>query len=256
MTRRQVAILRKVLSKTSLLVGQPVSDNYRNLGLGTDQISALLPKQATVLKWPALYWDGIFPFLGYVHIRPRQTINAPITTYHDLRLLVSAQRGYSVDETLKFLAGYKIPSDGIAFVLQQASRYLGDREAQCDVRIMDYLRHPGVEPHAFHVVNHPTRFVLERIAGDVHQLLGLAYSDLGDDEWEPLGDTQAPIEPDVLHCRGLDGHPHEDWTVCGRSWSRAEITQAHLKWYAVNQQAIATGVAEHHDRLTALGLGP
>jgi hypothetical protein len=253
MTRRQVALLRHVLPKASLLVGQPVSNNYRNLALGTDQISALLPKQARVVKWPALYWDGIFPFIAYVHIRPRQTIDAPITVYHDLRLIASAHRGYSADEALKFLADYKVPDDGIDFVLRQASRFLGDREEQCDVRIMDYLQDPDIEPHAFYVVNHPRRFVLERIASEVHQLLGLVYGP-GSDEWEPLGDTRAPIELDVLRCRGLVGNPHEDWIISGRSWSRDEIVRSHLDWYAVHQEAVVAGVSEHSSRLTALGL--
>jgi hypothetical protein len=254
MTTRQVALFRRVLPKVSLLIGQEVRSGYRGLALGTDQISALLPKRAMVIKWPALYWDGIFPFVSYVHIRPRQSIDAPITTYHDLRLLVSAHRGRSVDETVKFLAHYEIPSDGLDFVLLQASRFLADREERCDIHMMDYLRRPDIEARAFHVVNHPMRFVLERVASDVHKLLGLAYSGLKADEWEPLGDNRAPVESAVLRRRSLEGNIHEDWIVSGRSWSQAEIARAHLGWYAVNKEAVAVGVAEHRNRLIALEL--
>jgi hypothetical protein len=254
MTRRQVALFRRVLPKASLLIGQAVKSDYRGFALGTDQISALLPKQAIGMTWPALYWDGIFPFISYVHIRPRHAINAPITTYHDLRLLVSAHRGRSIDETLEFMAHYEIPSDGLDFVLRHASRFLGEREERCDIRMMDYIRQPDVEARAFYVVNHPRRFVLERVAREIHELLGVAYSGLEADDWEPLGYTRAPVESAVLRKRRLEGNAHEDWIIAGRSWSQAEIVRAHLGWYAVNREAVAVGVAEHHDRLTALEL--
>ena len=92
-TRRELHLIEKLLPRVDVLIAQPVSDGYRGMGLGTNELRARLRPDARVVRWPVAYFEGLYPFQVYVNrLGSAVGASAPITDYHDLRLLFAAWR--------------------------------------------------------------------------------------------------------------------------------------------------------------------
>ena len=254
LTPDEVGRLRRLLARTGLLVGQPIKNGYRGLGLGLDELTAFLPADARVVRWSPLYWDALFPFFVNVHPTPRMSTVTPIIGQHDLRLLVAAHRRYGEHDAVALLEQAAVPRTGVLYVHDQAHSRLRDRESTCDVAMLSFLTAAENEARAFHTFNHPRRFVLGALAAQVHSCLGL--EDFADDPRgpEPLGAIRAPVEEPVLRVRGLHGEARQDWIVDGQLRERGELVRAHLAWYAQHQEVVAAGLTEHAERLRQLEL--
>ena len=62
LTAADVVDLHELLSRADLLIGQPTSDDYRGLPVGTRQLRAVLPAGARVALVPSLRYAGLHPF--------------------------------------------------------------------------------------------------------------------------------------------------------------------------------------------------
>ena len=97
--------LEQLIAGASLIVAQPVRPGYRGMGLGTDEVTAAAPSGCRVIRFPVLYYQGLFPFQAFVHHggdNGRSHVSAPVTgRHHDLRLLGCAAQGMDRDATME-----------------------------------------------------------------------------------------------------------------------------------------------------------
>lgn len=247
-TPSEVRVLRRLLARTELLLGQPVAPGYRGLGLGIDELGARTPPDARTIRWPSLFSEGLFPYSVYVHPTPRVHVPAPIVEYHDVRFLACAVAGLSGAAARALLDAYVPPPGAFATLNREMLERYGGIDDYCDVKVLERIRER--EAAAFWTINHPARFVLEEIVRQVHALVGLRYVPVAGPE--PLADVVAPIEADVLGDR--PGPPRPDWVVRGRTIPREELLDAHLAWYATRPDVVAAGADEHAGRRALLGL--
>ncbi len=236
-----------MLPGAAALVTQPIRDEYRISGCGSEQLAARLGPHGRVVTVPVVYDTSAFPYQASVHGADGLAVDAPLTDYHDLRVLVAAERGLDLDATLEWW-----PTPTATMVRSNAERSraeLARREATLDVGVSDRLDGP-----VMHTLNHPTNAVLVLLAARVLAVLGLP-GQLDRPEREFLGARRAPVEAAVVAALGW---PEEAvrpaWQVEGRELSASEVVEAQLCLYAERPDLLADFRQRHRDRLALLGL--
>jgi Polysaccharide biosynthesis enzyme WcbI len=256
LTAEDLPHLHRVLSRTSVLVAQPVRDGYRGMPLGTDQLAAHLPAGATTVRIPVLYDSSLFPWMVTVRHPARPDEDPPVVPYHDLRTLAEAATELDGGPRAPGVpAAVRLPlaPERIRQLAQASLDRMRERErAHRTLPVADRLA--GLAVPAFHTINHPANEVLALLASGVRTHLGADASVVAPGR-TLLGDVLAPLEPQVLAALEVNGASRQDWTVGGEPVSDAQVRAAHLDWYRANPEAVRAGVERHGQLLADLGLG-
>jgi len=247
--------LQTIIRASSLIIAQPIKDDYRGLPIGTNQIAALAPRDCIVLRFQAMHYDALYPFQFNVLGDDRLGISAPLTAYHDLRTLSAAARGFSTNSAMHWLSHLRPSQHALRTVADHAGALIRTRDSTTDIRLFDSIvARPGAGPPSFFTVNHPSRLVLQRIADSIHEILGLTAATNEVDGRQPLGQYRTPIEQCVIDALGLSLEPTHDWVIDGRRVSTAHIVRRHLAWYRRRPDVVRAALDAHADRIATFGL--
>ncbi len=230
--------LQHLLSRTAVLVVQPVKDGYHGLPLGTREVVSLSPGR--VVSVPVLRHHLLHPHQVLVSVEGAG--DPPVVPYHDLRTLVLA-----AGETLPPASSGALREIGAASVRELVRR----EDLHGTLRVSDLLVAAGTR--ATHTVNHPGNDVLVGLARRVQDALG--HPETAHDPGRTLlGEVIAPLEPDVLRANGFDeDDARPDWIVRGDRVTVAEVEATQLRWYADNPEVVTTGLDRHRATLELLG---
>ena len=251
LTEADLPALTALLARTRYLITQPVRPDYRDLPLGTAQVSDQLPPGAAVLRWPVLRYSGLLPFQAIIRDPLDPGADPPGVPYHDLRTLASAATGvdrFDVD----------LDPAAILDVARDSRAELGRRETRdCDVGISDLLDPAAAGDWA--TINHPGNRVL---IGLVERILaGLFLSGQVQDPGRVLlGEVVSPADPRVA--RTLEVRPGDQrrtavdgsWRVGSQEVPAQQIHRLQWAWYADRPQLIRAGFERHAATLARLGL--
>jgi hypothetical protein len=244
LTAADLPHLHRLLTRCTMLVSQPVRDGYRDLPLGTAELTARLPGGARVVRVPVVRYTGLHPYAAIVRHPDDMALVPPVVAYHDLRTLAAA-------------AGRPPAGPPGADVVREIARSsvaeLARRERATDVGVSDLLL--GLGAAAAHTLNHPGNPVLIALARRVQEALGLPV-DAAEPGRDLLGGVRAPLSAEVVAALGLDDAPRPDWSVDGTRVDDATVRGAQLAWYATHPQWVAAGLDRHRERMELLGLGP
>lgn len=227
--------LRALLCRTTLLLSQPVRDDYRGLPLGTAQVAALLAPGGTTVRWPVVRYAGLHPWQAIV--RAADGAQPPVVPYHDLRTLTGCA---------------PVGADLVAAARHSRDALAARERRDTDVAVSDLLE--GLGAAVVHTLNHPGNALLIALARRVQAAVG-AVEDAADPGRELLGGVRAPLEPEVLDALGLDpsaARPH--WVVGGEPLDAEVVRRAQAAWYAERPDVVAAGRTRHAERLPVLGL--
>ncbi|WP_157531109.1 WcbI family polysaccharide biosynthesis putative acetyltransferase [Mycobacterium sp. IS-1496] len=246
--RSDLRHLDDLLTQTAVLICQPVRDDYRDLPLGTAQLTERLPKAAKVLRWPVIRYAGLYPFQVIVRHPADRSVTPPPVPYHDLRTIVAARDHRSSDEPWDV----DVSAAQLRAVADASRDELARRErAHTDVGVSDVL--PGQGADAAHTINHPGNGVLTELARRIlcHQNVTLSL--------EPpartlLGSIRAPLEHRVLTALGIDAASRSNWEEGQRIWTPQEVHAIQMRWYAAHPDYIALALERHAATLDLLGL--
>lgn len=227
---------KAVLSRTDILISQPVRDDYRGLPCGVDQLATLLPTSARVVKVPVLRFSALNPY--YAIVRP---LDPPVVPYHDLRTVAAVAGIPQINE----------PDWRGCFdhnVLQMAQR----EKAHGTVVMSDWLETVPV----WHTLNHPDNATLQTLGNRVLAALNLSDGEHGaaraPEDREMLGHLRTPILPEAASALGCDV-VREAWTQGGEVLPDDVISQAHREFYATNPELVTNAVNRHGDLLSLSG---
>ncbi len=252
LTEADLPALTTLLSRTRYLVTQPVRPDYRDLPLGTAQVSAQLPPGATVLRWPVLRYSGLLPFQAIIRDPLDPGSDPPGVPYHDLRTLASAATGidrFDVD----------LDPAAIRDIAHDSRAELGRRETRdCDVGISDLL--DPAQAGDWATINHPGNRVLIGLVERILAAVSLS-GQVRDPGRVLLGEVVSPADPRVettmdvrrpgdARRAALDG----SWRVGPQAVSAQEIHRLQRDWYADRPQLIRAGFDRHAATLARLGL--
>lgn len=233
--------LRRTLAHACVLLSQPVRPDYRDLPLGTAQVTAALPSGAQTVLFPVMRYAGLFPFQAIV----RSPVgDPPVVPYHDLRTLVQSVTGTAPARAASASA-YRA-------VAEQSLEELRSRERRHGlVPVSDLLPRAGAD--AAHTVNHPGNTVLRGLAERVLERLGRTAA-VPDPGRTLLDAVHAPLAADVLEALGIDAEPREHWVLAGRTVPDEVVRDRQLQWYGAHPEVAAAGLERHAATLRLLAL--
>ncbi|WP_159083706.1 WcbI family polysaccharide biosynthesis putative acetyltransferase [Nocardioides terrigena] len=249
-TRSQLRPLMDVVRRTDVFITQPIRDNLRGMPIGTAQVAHYLPSRARTITFPSMYFDGFHPYQVTVHA-PGADLStaAPLTDYHDLRLMHAAAENWDARTTQAWLDGHSADEAYVRAVYSGSMQTLEDREEPLDTKVT-----PGIREHggrSFFTLNHPSNLIVGGVAAQVLTSLGLS-TEMDPPRREYLDSLQAPVDSSVLAALRLpDFGGTSDWRVRGQQVDQPRITQTHLAWYTEHPQILESGLAKHLDRMTA-----
>ncbi len=239
-----------VLPRTSVLVSQPIRDEYAVAGCGTRQLAALLPADARLVTFPVVYDSSAFPFQVRGYRGDGSRIAAPLTDYHDLRAMVAAERGLGVEQAVAWW-----PAPTAEMVLANAARSTAElrrRERTLDVRVTDLL--VSTEP-PMHTLSHPTNATLAGIAGRILTALDLPGGDVVIPAREFLGAIRTPLDPAVATALGYAPQScRSEWLIDKQTVPLAQLLDVQLDFYAGHPDVVADARVRFADRLALLEL--
>jgi hypothetical protein len=232
--------LDRLLDSASLVVTQPIRDDYRGLPVGTRQLASRLTRGARLVVVPAVRHRSLHPAQVVVRHPDMPIEDPPIVAYHDLRTIAEA-------------LGYERPElrpATVAAIARESTAELRSREERNDaVRISDVFDRPRFP--LMRTLNHPGNAVWAELARRVRDRVGLddAVTDPGR---ELLWSVVSPREDVVIETWGLDDAPDPRWSVDGRSVHDDEVREAHLRWYAGHPELLRLAADRHARALDEL----
>lgn len=238
----------ELISRTDVLVTQPIRDDYRGLPVGTRQLRELLPRGARHVVVPVLRFDGLMPYQAIIRNPADTSENPPVVPYHDLRILAAAARGLDAP------AQVAPPPEALRRAAAMSVAHMRVREqAHAAVTVSDYLETAPV----WHTVNHPDNATLVHLASQALAELGMGGEPQAPD-YEMLGGLDAPVDADAADALGVAPH-----AIAGRDGWRDrvaggidadEITTAQLAYYRERPALVEHGLERHAERIANLGL--
>lgn len=247
--RSDLGPLRDLLGRAAVLLCQPIRAGYRDLPVGTDELAAEMSSTARVIRWPVIRYAGLHPFQAIVRHPADMSVVPPVVPYHDLRTVVAARDGKSIDDE------WDVEVDAAAFVaVAEASQAeLARRERlACDVGVSDALPRNGAG--AAHTINHPGNGVLTELGRRVLVALDVAR-EIPEPESTLLGSVIAPLDRRVLSARGIVAPDRLTWLSHGTEFAPDDVHRAQLQWYRENPDYVGLAMARHAQTLDLLGLG-
>lgn len=234
-----------LISRTDVLVTQPIRDDYRSLPVGTSQLIARLPRGAVHVVVPVLRFDALMPYQAIIRDPDDPSLNPPVVPYHDLRILAAAARG--LDAAVDADPGPAALRRAAAMSVDQ----IRSRERRhAAVTVSDYLETTPL----WHTVNHPDNATLQVLAERILVQLGMK-PDVEAPDYEMLDELDAPVEPDSAAALGAGVTGRTQWTRgSGEVIPGDEIAARQLEFYRRRPRLVAHGLTRHADRLTNLGL--
>ncbi|HEX4114941.1 MAG TPA: WcbI family polysaccharide biosynthesis putative acetyltransferase [Solirubrobacteraceae bacterium] len=236
--------LHSAVADSALVILQRIDDNYRNgLGVGTGMLAGIAGN-ATVIRWPSVYWAGYFPDLFYFRGPDGQVVVDGPFDYHDRTILEAYTDGIDVAGTCRLLEDANRPSNAQEWA-EHATAELDDRGRDCNIQVSKFIESSFRDELLFFTMNHPTNRMLGFIAQEITELLGIpGEADRRQISNEILGPTFYPLHPN--HVRALELKFGTDLTVCGTpfkirgaTYTSSEAVQAFFTYYLEHPPLVA-----------------
>ncbi|WP_141494833.1 WcbI family polysaccharide biosynthesis putative acetyltransferase [Kytococcus schroeteri] len=239
LTAEDLPHLDRLLARTTVVVTQPVRDDYRDLPLGTAQVVARAARGAQHVMAPIVRYRGLHPQQRLV--RGPGLPDPPLVPYHHTGAVARA-------------AGLADPLPGADAVRAVAQASLAElrrrQEAAGAVPVDDLL--VGAGARATNTINHPGNPVLMGLAQRVAERVGAGA--VPDPGRELLRSVFAPVTAATLDALGLEGEPRDDWLVDGRAVPDEEVVATQAAWLRANPRVLAACARAVRDDLLLAGV--
>lgn len=235
--------LGRLLDRASVLVAQPVRDDFHDLPVGTAQVAARAAG-ARLVRIPVVRYVGLHPWT--VLVRTPWMGDPPLVPYHDLRTILRAHRGGTAPTGHRRPEGYRAVARGSLAELRRRE------QTHATLRASDLVEAAG--ERAALTANHPGNAVLVPLAGRVLEACG-APGPARDPGRVLLSSVEAPRRREILDALGLDVATARDtWRVGDREVGEDEVAAAQLGWYAERRPVLDAALRRFAPAIEALGL--
>lgn len=243
-----VSTIHDLVRNAALIVAQPVRENYRDMPLGTSQVLRG-SSAAHEVTFAPLYYEGLHPYLAYVHASGALGTPAPRTGgYHDLRWIAfaaSGARSYG-----EWWARNRPSDEALVENARCSLKELTRREENVDARVSADITALGTT--SFWTLNHPSNALLGKVVDFVVSSVGLSPDQTRGPE--RLGSLRAPVHGEVRTALGFAWVPNSSSWGGRRSVSDAGVRGAHLNYYEQSPDVLRVALMEHDEKLTRLGM--
>lgn len=250
-----IPALHDAIASASLVVPQLVDENYRDgIGLGTETLASLAV-DATVVRWPNLYWGGYFPDLGYLRDHEGKPILDGPEHYHDRVVLNAFAEGISAANACELLSDPSVRSSAPS-AAAAATGELRRREELCDVKVASFIEDKYRSDLLFFTINHPSNSMLGYLGERILERAGVEgnidYSKIRARRWprrrhEILGETFFPLH--ASHARALGLEIRNElvagrgrYRIRGRTLKPIDVVQAYFDYYKAHPDVVRQNV--------------
>lgn len=235
--------LNRALAQATMLVSQPIQDDYHGLPIGTRNLVAGLRAGTPAVIMPVIRFSGLYP--THVIIRPplEPGLAPPIVAYHDLRTLMeAADRLYGRPTSRQVVTPAVVRAVG-----ERSLEELRSREARHGaVTVSDLFARPTFDQ--MRTINHPGNSVWVALADRVNVVLGQPQHTV-DPGRQILNNVHAPRSAAVAEAYQMDMPDDSEWIVDGIRVPDDHIRDVHLRWYADHPDVIDAGITRHRSTL-------
>jgi hypothetical protein len=231
--------LHEAVANAAVLITQRVEEGYRDgIGLGTETL-ARIAGNATVIRWPSVYWAGYFPDLFYMRNAGGQPVVDGPFDYHDRSILTAYESGLNVGATCLLLEDPQVPSNARTWA-SQATAELDIRGQACDVQVTAFIDENFQCELLFFTMNHPANRLLAFVGQRITELLDVpGRVDQGQMPDEVLGWTFYPLHPN--HVKALDlefgdalSVGRVPFRIRGEAYETPDAVRAFFDYYEAN----------------------
>lgn len=156
---------RRALDEADLILAQVTANHFAVPYLASNALRKTHGDK--VLVWPNLFFSGQQPYLRYVTHKTAGRLPGPIESLHDLRILRDWLRTRGADPLPQLDA-----PDYVETVTRASLAEIETREMGCDLRISDVIRAEYRERRLFFTFNHPSNWLLGRLAERILDRIG------------------------------------------------------------------------------------
>lgn len=234
--------LTELMKRADVLISQPVRPDYRDLPVGTAQLSALTRPTARTVVVPIMRYSGLHPYQAIVRHPSEPAAVPPVVPYHDLRTVAAAWAGAGPEAAIRWNTEVHDDPEVLREVGRRSLAELARREARCDIAVSDLIEPLGRE--AVHTINHPGNALLIAVTRRLQAELGLPV-DAGDPGRVLLGGVRAPVHPGVAAALGVPTAGPEHWTVDGTPVDDEHLVTTQLQWYQEHPWFVEACLARH-----------
>jgi hypothetical protein len=236
--------LHAAVAGAALVIPQRVDEGYRDgIGLGTETL-ARIAADATVLRWPSVFWAGYVPDLFYLRGEDgRPVVEGPFD-YHDRTILNAYAAGLDAAAACALLADPEEPSDAPSWA-DHATAELEVRGQGCEIHVASFIAERFRDELLFFTMNHPSNGLLAHMARQVVDQLGLPGSvdsvRLGPDDL--LGSTFYPLHANHVRALGLRfgatcAAGAIPFKIRGTTYEAPDAVELFFRYYAANPRLV------------------
>lgn len=201
------SIDESILKNCNLFLYQNINEKYQKLS--SNYLVNKINNECICLKLPNTYGhaEGFFPQIisNKFNVGYDKNENGMFPV-GDRNIIQFVDKNYSIDMILYKLKNENIYSKDIVYEnLNNQFSILENKEYDCDIKIMDYIRDTYRKKRLFYEPNHPTNFLLKETTRRILKCLNIYSKDFETLNLEiDLGTWQVPIYPCVSKHLGLE----------------------------------------------------
>ena len=232
------------LAECALFVGHP-NDPARPIDRGT------LPADCAVVTFPPLDFNALWPFtIHNLYDAPEPGRPWGAFPYGDRIVSACLEEGRNAQEALDYcLTGWDSYKPNLERLFHIETLRLRARDAQCDIKMGEYVLGRFREQNLFWTRNHPTGLVMRELAVRVIAACSVLVPVLANiqpqhlepytpPEW-PFGAMQVPIHPKVAEFFGLQ------WYNAAQRYRMYETEYTYAEYFAeLIRHAVALRAAD------------
>lgn len=189
----QAPLHEEVLLAADIVLAQYTDDAFSPIHLRSKKIQAC----GKALIWPNIFFSGQQPFLKYVTSPTKGRLRGPLDVYHDLRIMELWHLDRLGTPFFSDIFDDRYTEEVAAKSLHELER----REKNCDVSVAEKIATEWRNKRLFFTFNHPSIFLLQYLATQITERIGLPHPFPDGMRREPLDKI---IPPSIFYSRHDD----------------------------------------------------
>lgn len=185
--------------QADIIFAQRVTDNYPCTFVRVSDLKAKYG--AKVISYPNLYYTGYNPELTCLRDTSRKPLGGPLGDYHNRTFFNAWKEGLSVKDALRRNADIDYNREAYIDIPENSMLELKQREAETDVRIVDWIAEHIFAQRLFFTFNHPAQALINELAMKLLYATGADISSLRKTvlQKESLDQFSCPINPYIVN---------------------------------------------------------
>jgi len=165
-----------LIKNADIFIYQPLDDKHGNIS--TNSILKLLKPECKKISFPYIYNNSFYPVIGPLVIKDSYRSKPCSVIFNNSEIITDLiDKKYNLNEILKLYRENKIN-----FNYQKRWDYtnniLQEKEEDCDVKIVDFIKQNFSKQRLFLLENHPTSIIFINVVNQILEIINIPKLEL------------------------------------------------------------------------------